>query len=355
MTPEATENKYLCLHYLMNEQEDLTFFKRILLLTPEVLVATDSASENLFDYDQLQKVNDNIRNFWDELTLVNVARGRVATGNFHGSYPNLVASNAVNGSTYGISSGSKLFFHSPDEVDQKWSVDLVTSFDIEQIKIYSRSDTASNQMDNFEVHVVNNGIEQWSINVEEIEDVWTHTLPRGIIGDEVKITRNNSNKDGYLNLAEVEVYSRNLRNVAFGKKAAQSSYYDAATTPASNAVNGVTSGTLGAGTIVHTNPNTKETIQYWEVDLDGSYSIESIHVYNRSETEEQKQLTNFKVEVFDENDVQKYSGQQQNAPKPSAVFLTPKDTVGNKVKISRNNSSNNGFIVLAEVQVFARP
>ena len=355
MTPEATENKYLCLHYLMNNQEDDTLFKRILLLTPDVLVATDSASENLFD-DVLQNGNDNIRKLWDELTLVNVARGKVATGNVHGSYPNLVASNAVNGSTEGThgGSGSKMF-HSSYEVDQKWSVDLVNRFDIEQIKIHNRSDKEwQHQMNNFKVHVLDDGIEQWSIDVDKIEDVWTHTLPRGKSGDEVKITRNNSNRNGAINIAEVEVYSRNLRNVAFGKKADQSSYYDAVAMPASNAVNGLTIGTHSARTIVHTADN-KETTQYWEVDLDGSYSIESIHVYNRSDHPNLNQLKIFKVEVFDENDVQKYIGERQEGPKSSTVFLTPKDTVGNKVKISRNNSSNNGYVVLAEVQVFARP
>jgi putative heme-binding domain-containing protein len=97
-----------------------------------------------------------------------------------------------------------------------------------------------------------------------------------------------------LTLAEVEVFSRG-RNVAREGKAQQSSTSNGG--DAGKAIDGNTSGRFGDGGQTHTEENSNNP--WWEVDLGAAFPIDSIVVYNRTESELGKRLNGFTLKVLD--------------------------------------------------------
>lgn len=365
-TPD--NNKYLCIDYLISNQEDDELLRKILIRTPELLMVTGGNSEFLswdLRNDHVQSNgSQSIKNLWNKLTLFNVACQKSAIGNDHnGAY---APSKAVNGDTE-MGQTQNTFCSVFKDNTQNWEVNLGNSFDIELIKIFKGKEVRRNKlMNNFKVEVFDDTESQWvkwDTESEYAHGVWTFKCrsknnedeeEQKIIGNKIKISRDNRNKDGNLFLAEVEVYSRTLRNVAFGKVATQSSNYDPLSV-ASNAVDGLTRGVHSNHSISRT--SSSEDVQRWEVDLDGFFTIESIHVYGIFNEE----LNDFKVEVLDNNGVLKYEFAEQSMTftrsSPKATLVLPTGIVGNKVRISREEKRNRNrrSLALAQVQVLAFP
>jgi azurin len=103
-------------------------------------------------------------------------------------------------------------------------------------------------------------------------------------------------KRGTLTLAEVQVFSDG-QNIAPTGKATQSSTANGG--DASKAIDGNTNGLFGAGSATHTVEN--ENKPWWELDLGGDRPIESIVIWNRTESNGiyAKRLDNFTLTVFD--------------------------------------------------------
>lgn len=82
----------------------------------------------------------------------------------------------------------------------------------------------------------------------------------------------------YLSLAEVQVYDFNEMNIALGKTTKQSSTLHSG--ESHKAVDGNTSGRYWDGSVTHTNSSGR---QWWEVDLEGNYSVKKIIIFNRTD------------------------------------------------------------------------
>ena len=88
----------------------------------------------------------------------------------------------------------------------------------------------------------------------------------------------------YLSLAEVRVNglaAGRLTELAHSKKATQSSGISGSQAQAARAVDGDTNGDFNAGSVTHTQ---LEQSPWWEVDLGESFSIDSVEVWNRTDS-----------------------------------------------------------------------
>jgi plastocyanin len=115
---------------------------------------------------------------------------------------------------------------------------------------------------------------------------------KGVYGRYVRIEL--PGKKRTLTLAEVEVYS-NGNNVAFNGKATQSSTANGA--GASRAIDGNKVGSFGGGGQTHTiedQPN-----PWWEVDLGAEFPIDSIVIYNRTDSTLGKRLDGYTLKILD--------------------------------------------------------
>lgn len=150
-------------------------------------------------------------------------------------------------------------------------------------------------------------------------------------------------------------------NVATKGTASQSSTYFGDgddNTPAgyaSNAIDGNTNGNYFSGSVTHTldQPNS-----YWEVALDGTYSLSSIVLFNRSDSSPLR-LSNFRVTVYNGQVAVTSSdffvGSGSVAAGGTLTDNLPDGTLGDRVRVQLlgQNNERNGILSLAEVEVFA--
>ena len=144
-----------------------------------------------------------------DAAAVNAAFGKIATQSSTLDQKSS-ALIAVDGITVGTKEEGSVSCTTPSStMNQWWKVDLGATFDIDRIKIFNSSSlTYQLQLNKFTVQVLKDGKIVWSIFQEDAPrpDV-TFTFPTSsIVGDEVKIVRNNKNGDGVIVLSEVEVY-----------------------------------------------------------------------------------------------------------------------------------------------------
>ena len=119
-----------------------------------------------------------------------------------------------------------------------------------------------------------------------------NNMAKGTVGRYVRIELRGRRT---LTLAEVEVMSDG-RNVApLGKATQKNTAYGGS---ASRAIDGNKSGDFGDGGETHTEENTPNP--WWEVDLGAEYPIDSIVVWNRTESDFFKRLNRYTLKVLDQ-------------------------------------------------------
>ena len=124
------------------------------------------------------------------------------------------------------------------------------------------------------------------------------TIP---ISESARFVRIELQKEGWLNLAEVEIWGKkessgNPENLALRKAAIQSSTANNGESVASLAVDGNTSGKYSDSSISHTN---QERNPWWEVDLGEICKIREIKIFNRSDGVEDR-LKEIKITISNE-------------------------------------------------------
>ncbi|WP_299313685.1 T9SS type A sorting domain-containing protein [uncultured Aquimarina sp.] len=113
---------------------------------------------------------------------------------------------------------------------------------------------------------------------------------------------------------------------------------------AAYANDGNTNGAFGADSVIAaTGPNA-----WWEVDLGNEFSINEIHVYNRTDACCIGRLTNFTVSVFDGNGNTTYSQTFTDTPNPLMIIEIPSAT-GQIIRVQSNEIPT---MNLAEVEVY---
>jgi hypothetical protein len=134
-------------------------------------------------------------------------------------------------------------------------------------------------------------------------------------------------------------------NVALGKPTSQSSngYVDKGYSFV--AVDGNTNGKWEAGSVAHT---VQESGPWWKVDLEGTYEIEEIIIYNRQDCCAAR-LQGVLVEVFLDGSVV-WSTSPAVIVNPVVVNNVPPNVQGDTVKLSLQKTEILNF---AELQVFA--
>jgi len=138
-------------------------------------------------------------------------------------------------------------------------------------------------------------------SVAGVKQAWTY---EGVVGRPATISTLGSARfvrlelvgEGWLNLAEVEVWGTRVssvasENLALGKPATQSSTADNDQAVAILAVDGNTSGIFAEHSISHTN---REQNPWWEVDLGEVCAIQEVKVWNRSDGVEDR-LKNVRI------------------------------------------------------------
>ena len=296
-----------------------------------------------------------------------------------GGTPNL----AIDGNTNGDYAGGSVT-HTDDAIagTKQWQVDLGSVKPVDQIVLWNRTGCCPLRLSNFRLGVYDGAnAEVWAQNyyvgagAVAVSEVVNPTA--GTAGRYVRVQQLGLNNDGnnVLSLAEVQVFDLQpalFPNVAVGKPATQSS--TAYGGDASRAVDGNPSGNFGDNTVTHTADSSNGWVAgtpvFWEVDLQGDFSINEIAINGRGDCCTER-LGNFRVSIL--NDGLEVWGMDNFVGAPNSNLAAPglwstyEDTggffaTGDKVRVSlidgRNNSNdpnNAGTLSLAEVRVFGVP
>lgn len=273
------------------------------------------------------------------VTTYNLAQGKPATQSSTG-YGG-VASRAVDGNGSGYWDDGSVT-HTNIEAQPWWQVDLQSEQTIGEIVLYNRRDCCVDRLSNFKVRVSNDQTNWTDYNISETVSVFKTVA----IGRSARYVRVQLNGTNALSLAEVMVFPPNL---ARGKVATQSS----TTTSypqliASRAVDGNTDGyyasSNNSSVITHTN---NEVQPWWQVDLEGTYNVGSIALYNRTDCCANR-LSNFRIEGstdgFNFTQLLNYPG----TAGPLTILDLNATTRYVRVRLNGTNA-----LSLAEVQVYA--
>jgi hypothetical protein len=251
-------------------------------------------------------------------------------------------------------------------------VDLGGLYYIDAIEVWNRMGSVAikGRLDNFYVIVsdvpfvsddLNDTLSQegvWSRHITAYPDPNVQLWVGGHVSRYVRIQLSDAN---YLSLAEVKVFGEEFApvgNVALGKLAYQSSTYSENGGVASCAVDGNTDGVWANKSVTLTNLDTNP---WWEVDLGGLYYIDSIEVWNRTDSVAIKQrLDNCYVIV---SDVPFTSGNLTNTLNQPGVwsrYITAYPDPSSSVSVGRSGRyvriqlGDTNYLNLAEVKVFGK-
>ena len=139
--------------------------------------------------------------------------------------------------------------------------------------------------------------------------------------------------------------NNNDDNLALNGTASQST--TAFNGAASRAIDGDTNGSYNGGSVTHT---ASVTGSWWEVELDSQTNIGDIIIYNRTNNCCVNRLSNFTVEVYNNNGNVVYSQTITQVPNPS-LTINADGVSGRTIRVT-NNSANTP-LSLAEVEVYA--
>ena len=209
----------------------------------------------------------------------NVALGKEAKQSSTSEWSN---PNDAQGAVNGIKNGS-YGFHTYDQVNPWWQVDLEIDMVIEKVIVFNRQDCCAERARTLQVLISKDGY--------NFQNVYTHDgtvfggvnqgqpliIPMNYKG--ARFVRLQLNEKNALHLDEVEVYGAPLQNenLALGKPASQSSRSQwSKPNDAQGAVDGIKNGSYGFHTNEQVNP-------WWQVDLGANAVIEKILVFNRQD------------------------------------------------------------------------
>ncbi|MDF7808665.1 family 43 glycosylhydrolase [Pontiellaceae bacterium B12219] len=234
-----------------------------------------------------------------------------------------------------------------------WQVDLGTDFLVDEIKIWNQTGAAgAEKLSDYTISILDEKqAEVWSRHQTSPAERPTSVYVGGKVGRIVKVQLTGTDA---LSLAEVEVLATSIpipkklinSNVAKGKPATQSSTSHRAS--ASKAVDGNTAGAFFDGSVTHTG---NEENAWWQVDLEESYEIGDINIWNRSDDSAKGRLSDYTVYVLDDRLNEVWSSHQTKQAK-FPTTLNAGGAKGRYVKVQLNSGTNG--LCLAEVQVFPK-
>jgi hypothetical protein len=274
----------------------------------------------------------------DTLSSTNIAQGKTATQS--STAYSAGASRAVDGNTDG-NYGNSSVTHTDSDAQAWWMVDLGSTCNIGDIKVYNRTDACMDRLNDYNIIILDaNNSQVWTNHQTAFPNPSTTVSAGGVNGRYVKVQLTGTNN---LSLAEVQVYQYTVvTNAALCKTVTQSS--TAYGGDASRAVDGRTDGNFSNNSVSHTN---YEEQAWWMVDLGYSYNIADIMVYNRTDACMDR-LSNYNIIILDANNNQVWTNHQTAYPNPSTT-VNAGGVTGRYVKIQLTGTN---YLSLTEVQVY---
>jgi hypothetical protein len=301
----------------------------------------------------------------------NLAPGKVATqSSTLGGYGTLGATAAIDGNTDGNFFDGSVTATNADP-NAWWQVDLGAPAAVSSIVIWNRTDCCGSRLGDYWVFVSNTPFLATDTPATLMNRAGTFashqtsapnpstTITVAGQGRYVRVQLTGTNN---LSLAEVQVFGTGgaapPTDVAQGKLATQSSTLPGyATSGAASAVDGITDGNFGDGSVTATglDPN-----PWWQVDLGVSTAVGNIVIWNRTDCCSTR-LSDFWVFVSDTpflatdtpstlmNRAGTFASHQTSAPNPSTIIAAAAQGRYVRVQLSSAN-----YLSLAEVQVFGQ-
>merc|ERR1719401_3095446 len=206
---------------------------------------------------------------------------------------------AIDGKTYDYEAPYGGISHTCEGSIPWWRVDLNKSYSIVEIVIWNREDCCSDKLSNSKVEIIleNKIVDTKTIGNTSGKVTITFNYS-GVVGDAVRIQATTTTA---IHVTEVQVFAATfISNVALEGSASQSCVYKNNMYPAWRAIDGKTYDYEAPyGGISHT---CEGSIPWWRVDLNKSYSIVEIVIWNREDCCSDK-LSNSKVEIILENKI----------------------------------------------------
>ena len=291
-------------------------------------------------------------------TPFNIAVGKTASQS--STYGNASAGLAVDGNTDGNYNNGSVN-HTNSASQAWWQVDLGAVYTLTDIKIWNRTDAVPERLSNFYILVSDVPFISADLNTARNQYGVTSYYVSGTAGTPTIVNANRSGRyvrvqltvTNCLHMAEVQVYSNGIKDVAIGASASQSSTYGSAV--AGLAVDGNTDGNYYNGSVNHTNSDSQA---WWQVDLGAVYTITDIKIWNRTDGS-QSRLSDFYLLVSDTP----FSSADLNTAKSqtgvsnyyiSGVAGLPSIVSANRTgRYVRIQLTTTNFLHMAEVQIFS--
>ena len=261
------------------------------------------------------------------------------------------AHKAIDGNTdgnFGVGSTT----HTAGGSNAFWEVDLNSTFHIDNIRLFNRTDCCGDRLSNYDIQILDEDRNVVSTIVNNGgPGTGFHAVAPGAQGRFVRVQIDGlnigSSGQDILSLAEVQVFGGGLQNVARNPLAVATQSTTDFGGLASRAIDGITDGVyFSSNSVTHTATSANP---FWNLDLGNDFDIDEIILFNREEGL-QGRLSGAQVRLFNEG------GQE--------LFLANLgDMTGiNSFRIDINNirarslqvllPGNDRVLSLAEVQVF---
>ena len=251
------------------------------------------------DQDGVPSVAAVLRAATPESEFRNLADGGIASQSSVEA-PTLGPDRALDGDMTGTPQTS--LARTQNETSPWWQVDLRAAATIRSVRVWNRTDTATDELQDFYVLVSDTPFVSGDLaSVRSQPGVFEVHVPGGVdgladisidrAGRYVRIQLAGTNP---LNLAEVQVFGED--NIALQGVATQSSQQlpESEFGP-SNAIDGRRSGDVASHSLTHT---LEEAEAWWQLDLQGVAQLEDITIWNRTDCC-QARLSDFSVFVSD--------------------------------------------------------
>jgi uncharacterized protein (TIGR02145 family) len=277
-----------------------------------------------------------------------------------------VPERAVDGNTSGIWDNGSVT-HTYNDENAWWEVDLGGIYNISTIELWNRTDyCCMARLSDFYVFASDQPFESKqldaTLNQSNVWHVFTSDFPDPadtfLVGRTARYIRIQSAHSAELNIAEVIVMGSLIKpqpvltNIALNKPVTQSSTQYGGVPE--RAVDGNTSGDWDNGSVTHTYYNENA---WWEVDLGGIYNINTIELWNRTNSCCKDRLSDFHVFASDQPFESKQLDVTLNQSNVWHVFKSdypdPADTlmVGRTARYIRIQSALSAELNIAEVIV----
>ena len=262
---------------------------------------------------------------------------------------------AIDGNTNG-SFGAGSVTHTNNVANSFWEVDLNSTFHIDNVRLFNRTDCCAGRLSNFTISVFDDSHTLVSsvVNPGGVGSGYFAIDP-GTQGRYVRIQFDGNNNDGngVLSLAEVQIFGGGLQNIARNPNAVasqSSTRVGGGGNVASVAIDGITDGVFfGSNSVTHT---LTENNPFWELEFGDEFSVDEIVLFNRTDGCCTGRLSDAEIRLFDGGGNELFLSTLGDTTGQSMFRIDVGGIVAYSMQVLL--PGNGRILSLAEVQVFGR-